>query len=188
MIARIKLPSVSDLATDVMYGRGPAFMEKLGLHCKRQWPAYALLFLLCALLMKHYSIGLNATNSLKDVFYVVEKNAQIVRGDYVAFKWRGGGPYKAGSTFVKKLAGVPGDQVTLVERGFFVNGVAVGEAKPVSLKGAPLELGPVGRLPEGRYYVMAPHKDSLDSRYALMGWVEQDQLVGKVIWKMGSKE
>ena len=59
------------------------------------------------------------------------------------------------------------------------NDIAVGTAKAVSRKGLPLDTGPVGVLPPGRYYVRAPHPDSLDSRYALTGWIAEDQIIGR---------
>jgi conjugal transfer pilin signal peptidase TrbI len=40
-------------------------------------------------------------------------------------------------------------------------------------------LGPVGIIPDGRYYVAGSHPDSLDSRYRLTGWVSRQQIVGK---------
>jgi conjugal transfer pilin signal peptidase TrbI len=97
----------------------------------------------------------------------------------VAFRWPGGGPYPAGVTFVKVIAGIAGDEVTRADRDFFVNGAHVGEAKSVSREGAPLELGPTGVLPPGRYYVRAPHPDSLDSRYRLTGWISEEQIIGR---------
>ena len=101
------------------------------------------------------------------------------RGEYIAFRWHGGGPYPAGVTFVKIVAGMSGDTVTRADRDYFVNGTHVGQAKAVSRQGVPLELGPTGILPAGRYYVRAPHPDSLDSRYQLTGWVSEDQIIGR---------
>ena len=34
-------------------------------------------------------------------------------------------------------------------------------------------------LPAGRYYVRAPHPDSLDSRYRLTGWISDAQIIGR---------
>ncbi|PZR43703.1 MAG: hypothetical protein DI537_61865 [Stutzerimonas stutzeri] len=39
--------------------------------------------------------------------------------------------------------------------------------------------GPVGVIQEGHYYMTAPNPDSLDSRYALVGWVSDEQIVGR---------
>jgi conjugal transfer pilin signal peptidase TrbI len=97
----------------------------------------------------------------------------------VAFRWPGGGPYPAGVTFVKIIAGMAGDAVTRADREFFVNGMPVGQAKTTSRMGLPLEPGPTGILPAGRYYVQAPHPDSLDSRYRLTGWISDAQIIGR---------
>ena len=37
----------------------------------------------------------------------------------------------------------------------------------------------VGVIPAGHYYVYAPHKDSLDSRYALVGWISEEEIIGR---------
>jgi conjugal transfer pilin signal peptidase TrbI len=74
---------------------------------------------------------------------------------------------------------MPGDVVTRIDRDFFINGSHVGRAKPFSRQDVPLEPGPTGTLPAGRYYVRAPHPDSLDSRYRLTGWISQSQIIGR---------
>ncbi|WP_303783166.1 S26 family signal peptidase [Azovibrio restrictus] len=50
-----------------------------------------------------------------------------------------------------------------------------------SKDGMPLAPGPVGVIQEGHYYMAAPNPDSLDSRYALVGWVVDSQIVGRGI-------
>lgn len=54
-------------------------------------------------------------------------------------------------------------------------------AKPISKGGKPLQHGPVGIIPNGHFFMSAPHPDSLDSRYALVGWVAETELVGRAI-------
>ena len=49
----------------------------------------------------------------------------------------------------------------------------------MSRSGQPLAPGPTGTLPTGRFYVRAPHPDSLDSRYALLGWISESQIIGR---------
>lgn len=152
-------------------------------HFAHQWVAYLLLFALFALLFKHYSFALNGSTSLPFKMFVVEKNAPVTRGDYVAFRWHGAGPFAEGTTFGKQVVGIEGDTVTQSEREFFVNGKSFGKAKLVSKTGVSLEIGPTGVIPQGRLYVHAPHPDSLDSRYAWSGWIPTDRVIGKIIWK-----
>jgi conjugal transfer pilin signal peptidase TrbI len=80
--------------------------------------------------------------------------------------------------FGKRVWGMPGDRVTREGRLFFVNDRPVAVAKPTSKMGEPLEVGPVGTIPRGCYFVGTEHKDGLDSRYAAIGWVCALQILG----------
>ncbi len=130
-------------------------------------------------LPRHYTLGVNVTASLPVRFFVIHRGERPQRGQYVALRWTGGGPYPAGALFIKILAGVPGDVVRCQAHRFFVNDTLMGVAKTVARSGAPLVPGPTGILPNGHYYVNAPHPDSLDSRYALTGWPTDAQIVGR---------
>ena len=127
----------------------------------------------------HYALGLNATHSLPGTLYLIERGTIPQRGEHVAFRWAGGGPYPMGVTFIKVLAGQPGDTVTRDGATFVVAGTVIGQAKQLSRRGEPLQPGLTGTLPEGRYFVFAPHPDSLDSRYALTGWISREQIIGR---------
>lgn len=145
------------------------------------------LWLLVALIAfgRHFTVSINASDSLPGIVFLVQKGTWPPRkGDLVAFRYTGGGPYQAGALFLKRIAGVPGAYVTAIDAGdgyrdYYVDGVFVGRAKPISRTGVPLRHGPVGVIPPGRYYMAAPHPDSLDSRYALVGWVADEQIVGR---------
>jgi conjugal transfer pilin signal peptidase TrbI len=156
-----------------------SFRERLAKHLRRWAIAYLLLIIAAALFQAHFAFGVNASPSLPQRFFLIHKGELPQRGDYVAFRWPGGGPFPAGVTFVKIIAGMADDTVTRADSDFFVNGMYVGQAKTVSRHGVPLELGPTGVLPAGRYYVRAPHPDSLDSRYRLTGWVSEAQIIGR---------
>lgn len=155
------------------------FQTRASAHIRRWGLAYLLAAVAALVIQSHFTLGINASPSLPHRLYLIHKGAMPIRGDLVAFRWAGGGPYPTGVTFVKILEGAPGDTVTRVDREFFVNGHAVGIAKPFSRTGIALELGASGILPAGRYYVRAPHPDSLDSRYALTGWITREQIIGR---------
>jgi conjugal transfer pilin signal peptidase TrbI len=151
-------------------------------HLHRWHIAYLslMLLILAALVFRScFTLGLNASPSLPHTFYLIYKDGKVERGQYVAFRWHGGGPYPAGVTFIKIATGMPGDTVTETDRQFHVNGTPVGTAKRHSRQGAVLEIGPTGVIPSGQYYVRAPHPDSLDSRYRLTGWISQSQIIGR---------
>lgn len=155
------------------------FAERTAGHVKRWALVYVGLVAIALWFQTNYAFGLNASPSLPHRLFFIHKGEMPGRGDFVAFRWAGGGPYPAGVTFIKVLAGVPGDEVTRNGEGFHVNGVAVGVPKSVSRQGQALEPGPTGRIPEGRYYVQAGHPDSLDSRYRLTGWIHASQIIGR---------
>lgn len=155
------------------------FCNRLTCHLRRWGFLYLLTAIAAVWFDARYKLGINSTTSLPQQLFLIQRGEQPVRGDHVAFRWLGGGPYPAGATFIKIVAGVPGDVVTRLDEHYFVNGLPVGQAKPVSRQGNALEPGPTGTVPEGFYYVRAPHPDSLDSRYALTGWVSQAQILGR---------
>ncbi len=128
---------------------------------------------------RSYTFGLNLTPSLPGTVFLIHKGEPVSRGDLVAFRWAGGGPYPAGATFVKRLVGLPGDTVDRIGRAVFVNASPYGVLKQKSRSGKPLAPGPTGTLPADRFHVYAPHPDSLDSRYALTGWISRAQIIGK---------
>lgn len=80
--------------------------------------------------------------------------------------------------FGKRVYGLAGDVVTERNRTFFVNGTPVALAKPASRWGEPLALGPTGTIPKGCYFVGSEHKDGFDSRYAAIGWICRNRVLG----------
>ncbi|KPK48378.1 MAG: hypothetical protein AMS22_15480 [Thiotrichales bacterium SG8_50] len=124
------------------------------------------------------TIGFNVSPSLPGHVYLVLKTGEVHKGELVGFYWHGNYPYAKGSSFVKYAAGTEGDRVSRDGRNYSINGKQMGRAKELSLTGEPLEMGPTGVIPANKIYVMAPHKDSLDSRYALTGWIDKKQVIG----------
>ena len=158
------------------------FGNRATAHIKRFWWAWAAAIAIVATFNYFCALGVNAwTESLpQKTFLILKQSKTVARDDYIAFKWQGGPPYPRGLTFVKMVKGVPGDVVTREGRDYYINGAKVATAKEFSLKGEPLELGPTGIIPAGRYFVWTPHKDSLDSRYGRAGWISQDDVLGRV--------
>ncbi len=165
-------------------------------HFKRYWWQYVLPVAVIFVLQLFIRIDVNITDSLPDKVFVTVKGhtSNIQHGDYIAFEWPGGGPFPKGFHFVKIVTGVPGDKVRVdADRNFYINKSGeyhvlnqvsmtesyYGRAKEHSKRGVPLEIGPTGVIPPGHYYVHAPHPDSLDSRYALTGWISKEAIIGK---------
>jgi conjugal transfer pilin signal peptidase TrbI len=129
-----------------------------------------------------FTIGFNVSESLpNNLFIVMKRNHEIRRGDYMAFRWHGGGPYVEGVSFTKIVVGLPGDVVSWQGRNVFINGQLISTAKTHAKTGQQLNLGPSGVIPNGYYYVHTPNVDSLDSRYAITGWIKKDAVIGKAV-------
>jgi signal peptidase I len=137
---------------------------------------------------------------------------KVRHGDIVVFRY----PVHPSEHFVKRVIGVPGDRVRLINRQVYVNGIPAVEPyarhfRPhdpfrdefprVDIPVAGLSGGwwlemkklvEDGQLivPEGNYFVMGDNRDdSLDSRY--WGFVPQENIVGRplvIYWSMRSVE
>lgn len=148
------------------------------------WIALFLGLIIC--LTSRYQLALNVTHSLPQTLFLIEKkNHTVTRGDYMAFRWIKGGPIPNGIVVIKEVVGVVGDRVEHRQKkdGLWaeINGKAISLIKPSAQNGEELVPGTTGVIPEKHYFVHAPHPDSLDSRYALTGFISDTQIVGRAI-------
>lgn len=153
--------------------------DRLGVHLRRHGWAWLLLLAIALWFQARFSIGINLSSSLPERLYLIDREARPARGDLVAFLWEGDTRLPSGTVLIKILAGLPGDAVDRQDRAFSVNGQPMGEARTQDRHGKLLAPGPSGRLPEQRFYVHAPHPESLDSRYDPPGWVRETQVLGR---------
>jgi conjugal transfer pilin signal peptidase TrbI len=153
------------------------------------WPVMILIFALTAVYMatqgwrdRHLFL-INATQSLPNWAFVVERGKVPVRGK-LAFFMVPKTPLivahfgKSPQPFGKIAYGLPGDLVSRTDNWVSVNGTRIAHLKPVSKRGEALQPGPLGRVPQGCYFMGSPHPDGFDSRYADIGWVCAKQIVG----------
>ncbi len=179
-IIDIKAGTLLGIPKHELPGRSKDILRKL-FELVRKYLWVWLIVVSAAMLFQHYFfLGFNTTYSLPQTCFLIKKGLFTpARGDYMAFRWGGGGPYKEGTYFTKIVVGLPGDEVTRKGRDFYVNGKYVGTAKTHTKMGDPLEAGRSGTIGEGEYYVMTPHPDSLDSRYFITGWIRKEAIIGK---------
>ncbi|MDE0029367.1 MAG: S26 family signal peptidase [Deltaproteobacteria bacterium] len=84
--------------------------------------------------------------------------------------------------YLKTVHGLPGDRVEVDgNRRVRVNGKVLGIAKTHARDGRPLKITRPGVIPPDRYYVHADHADSHDSRYAEIGLVAREQILGRAL-------
>jgi signal peptidase I len=104
----------------------------------------------------------------------------IKQGDVIVFKF----PDDPKRRFVKRVIGVPGDTVAMVDGDVFVNGMRIDEPyvhiSSLSRTGASQNLKPT-KVPKGEYYVLGDHRNvSSDSRSS-MGAIPRHFIVGKAV-------
>ncbi len=124
---------------------------------------------------------------------------EVQRGDIIVFRY----PIDLQQTFVKRVVGIPGDRIRIVDKELFLNGHAVEEPYVVhktsyidayrdNFPSAPntqvyepaidmldnhVQNGEVV-VPPGHYFAMGDNRDlSLDSRY--WGFVPRENIIGK---------
>jgi conjugal transfer pilin signal peptidase TrbI len=129
--------------------------------------------------LHRYRFAFNETESLPYWAFIADQAQRSPkRGQLVVFAPPPNPFYPPGMAFGKIVGGAPGDLVERRGQAFFVNGRFIGVAKAHAQDGRAVAPGPVGRIPTGRYFVYTPHKDSLDSRYAVIGWIPQGRILG----------
>ena len=84
--------------------------------------------------------------------------------------------------YLKTVRGLPGARISVgADRTVSVDGADLGRAKTHALDGRPLEAVAPGVIPPGHYYLHADHIDSHDSRYAEIGFVAAERILGRAL-------
>ena len=167
-------------------------------HFKIYWKRYTAPVVVLVVMQLFIRVDVNYTESLPDHVFITVKGWKtgLTYGDYVAYKFPTNSNltlFRKGDHMVKIVIGKPGDEVKVDDQRYvkiiradrrsavssFLEGTSAGLSKPISKAGKPLEAIHPGVIPEGRFYAYAPHPDSLDSRYALVGLISDDEVIGR---------
>ncbi len=101
-------------------------------------------------------------------------------GDLVLFE----PPDAVGSRvpYLKTVRGVPGMEVEVGPGGtVLLDGAPIARAKSRARDGRALETVAPGTIPPGRFFLHTDHRDSHDSRYAEIGLVPRDRILGRAV-------
>jgi signal peptidase I len=105
---------------------------------------------------------------------------QIRRGDVVVFKFE----QEPEKDYVKRVIGLPGDEVKVDNKALYLNGKKVEEAYVQHLDEATVDerdFLPAVKVPDGHYFLMGDNRDnSADSRE--WGFVPRDQIRGRAVF------
>ena len=125
-----------------------------------------------------YGSSMNPT--LVEGDYVVSISAKNPdRGDLVAY-------YFGNKLLVKRVIGLPGELIDINEEGIVsVDGKPLDEPYLVEHALGECDIELPLEVPQEQYFVLGDRRStSLDSRNKAMGFIGQDQLVGKVIFRI----
>ena len=111
------------------------------------------------------------------IFSLKTKNFE--QGDIIAF-------YYNNKILVKRVIAGPGEWVDIAEDGtVFVNSVPIDEPYLVEKAFGDTNIELPYQVPDGRYFVMGDQRaTSVDSRNTAVGCVVQEQVVGKILFRV----
>lgn len=143
--------------------------------------ATVLIAVLVMPVMHIYGDSMNPTLEEEDIVVAV-KGKTFETGDVVAF-------YYNNKILVKRVIGKEGDWVDIDKAGnVYVNNVRLDEPYVTGLAFGECDIQLPYQVPESRIFVMGDHRDvSIDSRSSSIGCITQDEIVGKIkfrIWPL----
>lgn len=113
-----------------------------------------------------------------DIVFSLKTNS-FQRGDVIAF-------YYNNKILVKRVIGCPGDWVDLDQDGVvYVNNEMLSEPYVTDMAYGDTNIALPYQVPDGRLFVMGDHRStSVDSRNTAVGCVAQEQIVGKIVFRI----
>lgn len=188
-------------------------LRMFGSQVGQGWAKFGLWMALAAIAVLafgvRYQLTFNTTPSLPIKVAIVERgNLDFQRGDLIALRWESGQYIPKGLELVKRVVGMPGDEIKRVatcpgasDAVRFDGCMVVAQHTQLPVRrytrdflplaaldlialGAAVDAGqpPHITIPREHYFVKGDHLESLDSRYAALGLVRAGQIVGKVVW------
>ncbi len=106
---------------------------------------------------------------------LASRGSAFNRGDVIAF-------YYNNKILLKRVAGLPGDQVTIDDEGnVIVNGDKLDEPYVMEKSFGECDIDFPYQVPDGKYFVLGDHRStSVDSRSRSVGCIPSDLVVGKI--------
>lgn len=125
-----------------------------------------------------YGNSMTPTLQEGEIMFAV-KTTDFAQGDIVAF-------YYNNKILVKRVICGPGDWINIGEDGaVYVNEVRLEEPYLAEMALGDCNIDLPYQVPDGRFFVMGDHRStSVDSRNTAVGCVSQEQIIGKIIFRI----
>ena len=110
---------------------------------------------------------------------LLTKTTHFDRGELCGFSWNN-------KLLIKRVIGVPGDWIEIDTDGtVYLNGEKLDEPYAEQLSVGECDLEFPFQVPQEQYFVLGDMRESsIDSRSTLIGCVENDQIIGKVFFRI----
>lgn len=128
--------------------------------------------------LKIYGNSMTPTLNDGDIIFSV-KTSEMRKGDVVAF-------YYNNKILVKRVIAGPGDWVDIDKAGnVSVNGTQLDEPYVSEKALGATNIDLPYQVPDGKFFVIGDHREtSVDSRNTAVGCISQEQMVGRLVFRM----
>ena len=132
-------------------------------------------------------VGISMSPSFEERDYLLVSrqsynHAEPARGDVIVFKSELVDSNGKRENLIKRVIGLPGDTVEVKNDKVYINGKLQSDSYTKERKtNGEVEV----IVPEGYYFCLGDNRlHSVDSRYSAVGLISEDQIVGKVIFRI----